>query len=145
MLGALVELGVAAASGDAPVAVVLVDDYLSEGLADENRAALSSGRPWLLAKPVGTVLGLGPLFLRRDGCWECLHTVSGGHRPIEGLSAVLEPTRPRAAPAAGLATAAVAAGLVATEIVKELAGDVPALRGRLRRWISQSSRRLSTS
>jgi bacteriocin biosynthesis cyclodehydratase domain-containing protein len=133
VLEALDELGVPSTSGDALFAVVLVDDYLSEGLGDENRAALSSGRPWLLAKPVGTVLWLGPLFIPgQTGCWECLAHRLRGHRPVEELAAVLEPTMPRpATPVATAATAAVAAGLVATEVAKELAGGGSALRGRV--------------
>jgi oxazoline/thiazoline synthase len=130
-LDALAELGVAASS-DAPVAVVLADDYLSEGLTSENRAALSSGRPWFLAKPVGTVLWLGPLFVPGEtGCWECLAHRLRGHRPVEQLAAKREPTMPPPPLAATASTVGVAAGLVATEVVKELAGSGSALRGRL--------------
>jgi len=132
LLDALEELGATAGSSDAPIAVVLVDDYLSEGLADENRAALTSGRPWLIAKPVGAVLWLGPLFVPGEtGCWECLAHRLRGHRPAEELAAVLEPTRPLPAPVATATTGAVAAGLIATEVVKELAGAGSALRGRV--------------
>jgi oxazoline/thiazoline synthase len=129
VLAALRQLGVAGAD-DAPVAVVLADDYLHEDLADENRAALSSGRPWLLARPVGTVLWVGPLFVPGEtGCWECLAYRLRGHRPIEQLAARsgFDPQPVRAT----AATMDVVAGLAATEIVKELAGPGSSLRGRL--------------
>ncbi len=54
-------------------AVVFTDDYLQCGLDDFNRAALEAQRPWLLVKPVGGAIWLGPLFRPgKTGCWECL-------------------------------------------------------------------------
>ncbi|GAB1543503.1 hypothetical protein NUACC21_61780 [Scytonema sp. NUACC21] len=53
--------------------VVLTDDYLQLGLDGLNREAEQTRKPWLLAKPVGTVICLGPLFVPgQTGCWECL-------------------------------------------------------------------------
>lgn len=53
--------------------VVFVDDYLCSGLAERNRQCLSEERPWLLAKPVGSVIWVGPVFVPgRTACWECL-------------------------------------------------------------------------
>ena len=53
--------------------VVLTDDYLRIGLEAYNRQSLTSGRPWLLVKPVGCQLWVGPLFQPgKTGCWECL-------------------------------------------------------------------------
>jgi ribosomal protein S12 methylthiotransferase accessory factor len=53
--------------------VVLVDDYLDPVLAAHNAEALASGEPWLLIKPVGSILWFGPLFTPgQTGCWECL-------------------------------------------------------------------------
>jgi ribosomal protein S12 methylthiotransferase accessory factor len=71
--------------GDAgDFAVVLTDDYLQEGLADFNAAALASGRPWLLVKPVGTVLWIGPVFRPgQTACWECLAQRLRGNREVE--------------------------------------------------------------
>lgn len=55
------------------IAVVLTDDYLQEGIAEFNQHALRLKRPWLLVKPVGTVIWIGPLFYPgTTGCWECL-------------------------------------------------------------------------
>lgn len=48
--------------------VVVTDDYLREDLA-----AHAGGPPWMLVKPVGTLLWIGPLFdPGRRGCWRCL-------------------------------------------------------------------------
>ncbi|GAA6616885.1 TOMM precursor leader peptide-binding protein [Scytonema sp. NUACC26] len=53
--------------------VVLTDNYLQLGLDEFNREAEKTKKPWLLAKPVGTEIWLGPLFVPgQTGCWECL-------------------------------------------------------------------------
>lgn len=55
------------------VSLVLTDDYLRPELAELNRQALDKRRPWLLAKPCGVSLWLGPLFVPGyTGCWQCL-------------------------------------------------------------------------
>jgi bacteriocin biosynthesis cyclodehydratase domain-containing protein len=55
------------------LAVVLTDDYLRAGLKTYNQEALASGRPWLLVRPLGRRLWMGPLFRPgHTGCWECL-------------------------------------------------------------------------
>ncbi|MBI2910690.1 MAG: TOMM precursor leader peptide-binding protein, partial [Chloroflexi bacterium] len=57
----------------ADLVVALTDDYLREGLSEINKRALAGGWPWLLVKPVGTVLWVGPLFRPGEtACWECL-------------------------------------------------------------------------
>jgi oxazoline/thiazoline synthase len=64
--------------------VVLVDDYLQAGLAELNAAALASERSWLLVKPVGTVLWLGPVFRPgQTGCWQCLAQRLQANREVE--------------------------------------------------------------
>lgn len=53
--------------------IVLTDDYLRGELAAVNGRALADRRPWMLVKPVGAVLWLGPIFEPgRTGCWACL-------------------------------------------------------------------------
>ena len=132
LLDALAELGVAA-DDEAPLGVVFADDYLREDLRDENRAALASSRPWLLAKPVGAALWLGPLFVPgQTGCWECLAHRLRGHRPAAQLAASREPAVPTLPSLARTgAPKGIAAGLIAGEVAKELAGVGSALRGRL--------------
>jgi ribosomal protein S12 methylthiotransferase accessory factor len=53
--------------------MVATSDYLCDDLAIINRQALVSGTPWLLFKPLGTVLLIGPVFVPgTTACWECL-------------------------------------------------------------------------
>jgi len=53
--------------------IVLTDDYLRAGLEACNEEAFKSERPWMLIKPVGVEIFIGPLFLPdKSGCWSCL-------------------------------------------------------------------------
>lgn len=64
--------------------VVLTDDYLQDGLDAFNQTALQSKQPWLLVKPVGTTVWIGPIFHPgKTGCWECLAQRLRGNRPVE--------------------------------------------------------------
>lgn len=69
---------------DGDFAVVLSDDYLQYGLGEFNSAALKSGRPWLLVKPLGMTLWIGPNFRPgKTACWECLAQRLRTNRKIE--------------------------------------------------------------
>ncbi len=64
--------------------IVLTDDYLQVGLSEFNKKAEARQKPWLLVKPVGTVIWLGPLFVpSHTGCWECLAQRLQGNRTVE--------------------------------------------------------------
>lgn len=64
--------------------VVLTDDYLQPELALINQQALESQQTWLLVKPVGSVLWLGPVFVPGEtGCWGCLAQRLRGNREVE--------------------------------------------------------------
>jgi ribosomal protein S12 methylthiotransferase accessory factor len=68
----------------AALRVVVTDDYLQPELADINRRAQQSGRPWLLCKPAGSVVWIGPLFRPgHSACWECLAQRLRRHRLVE--------------------------------------------------------------
>lgn len=97
--------------------VVITGDYLRPDLADFDRSA-----PWMLVKPVGTVLWIGPLFEPgRRGCGRCLAERLRGWRDAEA------PPQPAAA-----STLETAAGLAATEILKwVLQGGNPGLENTL--------------
>lgn len=57
----------------ADLVVVLTDDYLRPELAALNRAFVATERRWVLAKPVGHTLWLGPFLTPgRSACWACL-------------------------------------------------------------------------
>ncbi len=65
---ALLADGVHIAPG-APFLLVTADDYLRPDLAEINLRS----QPWLLAKPVGHTIWMGPLFVPgRTACWSCL-------------------------------------------------------------------------
>lgn len=58
---------------NADLEIVLTDDYLRADLARINAERLRSRRPWLLAKPVGTTVFVGPAFVPGEtGCFACM-------------------------------------------------------------------------
>jgi len=53
--------------------LVFTDDYLQPELDKINQECIQRNIPWLLVKPIGIVLWLGPIFYTpQSGCWECL-------------------------------------------------------------------------
>jgi ribosomal protein S12 methylthiotransferase accessory factor len=115
--------------------LVLADDYLREELRAYNREALGSGRPWLLVRPFGSWLWVGPLFRPgKTGCWECLAQRLRANQPMEsylgsknghaGAVAV-----PRGHTSASLHIAwGLAANAVASWVIR---GELPALEGKV--------------
>lgn len=66
------------------LAVVLTDDYVQDGLREFNQERLQARAPWLLVKPVGTVVWIGPVFVPGEtGCWQCLAHRLAEHRKVE--------------------------------------------------------------
>jgi oxazoline/thiazoline synthase len=101
--------------------VVLVDDYLQEGLEAFNQNAISNNHPWMLVKPVGTEIWLGPIFTPGvTGCWECLRHRLQRHRKLEGyLQQKQKTTKPFPKSLAILpSTWQTAIGIAATETAK---------------------------
>lgn len=69
---------------DGDYLVVLTDDYLRDGLATVNKDCLANKRPFMLVKPVGVVLWMGPIVEpHRTGCWCCLAHRLRANRPAE--------------------------------------------------------------
>ncbi|MFJ1595006.1 TOMM precursor leader peptide-binding protein [Kitasatospora albolonga] len=61
--------------------LVLCDDYLEPALAGTDARFRAAGRPWLLARPGGPEVWVGPVFGTEDGpCWSCLAQRMRGHR-----------------------------------------------------------------
>ncbi|HEY7068008.1 MAG TPA: TOMM precursor leader peptide-binding protein [Chloroflexota bacterium] len=118
----LAALGVRVAEpGD--FAVALTDDYLHEGLAEFNAAALAAGRPWLLVKPLGAVAWIGPVFRPgQSACWECLAQRLRSNRDVEAYLHRRQGTRaPSTVARAALpSTLAAALQLAATETAKAI-------------------------
>lgn len=64
--------------------IVLTDDYLNGELSAFNRESLAQNRSWMIVKPVGMVLWLGPILIPgQTGCWECLAHRLREHRKVE--------------------------------------------------------------
>jgi len=109
----------------ADLTVVLCDDYLDPRLAAINDDHRRTGRPWLIAKPTGTEVWVGPFFVPGDGpCWRCLadriavHRSAEAHlRELAGDRAV--PPPPRVSLPVTIASAACT---IALEAVKWLGG-----------------------
>lgn len=108
--------------------VVVTDDYLRPELEQINRTALQTGRPWMLVKPVGSVIWLGPIFVPGEtGCWQCLAQRLRGNAEVKasiirqrkaqaGSADCLPTARPVLPSTAGLAL-----NWVTTEIAKWIA------------------------
>lgn len=133
LAGALQSLRIVTAE-DATFGVVATDDYLRRELDSYNRDALAAGRPWMLLKPVGAVLWVGPVFLPgRTGCWECLAQRLSGNREVERfLKAQRANDEPLPVSRAALPTTLEAAwSLAATEIARTLVLGESELAGKL--------------
>lgn len=108
---------------DCELSVVLCEDYLDPRLAAVDAAHREAGRPWLLAKPGGAQVWIGPVFDQARGaaCWHCLAHRLRGHRQAETrLRAIADTLTPPAVSLPPLGAAAMA--LVALEATKWTAG-----------------------
>ncbi len=114
--------------------VVLADSYLREELDEVNKEALSSGQPWLLVRPFGKQIWIGPLFRPgKTGCWSCLTQRLRDNRPVEtylsGKAGHRSSDAEQASSPASLQIAlGLAANAVANWIVRE---ELPALEGKI--------------
>lgn len=101
--------------------VVLTDDYLNLELDKFNQEALKSQSPWILVKPSGTIVWIGPLFNpQKTGCWNCLAQRLRDNRPIEGFIERQKQISSPLTPPLGFlpSTVQTALGMVATEVFK---------------------------
>lgn len=135
LITALKELGITASEcgidfpkTEKSLVVVLTDDYLQPNLNQINYSAIETNQPWLLVKPFGGSIWIGPIFHPgKTGCWECLNHRLSGNREIETF--VLQQkdqqennsqskTSIPASPAVLSSTMQTALNLTATEIAK---------------------------
>ncbi|HEV3258819.1 MAG TPA: TOMM precursor leader peptide-binding protein [Gemmataceae bacterium] len=123
-------------ASDAERTVVATDGYLRDDLKAHNAAALKTGQPWLLVKPVGRQVWIGPLFTPgKTGCWACLAERILANSP---LLAYLEEKRGRTGEAFAdwactPATLQVAWALTASAVTTWLAtGALPQFEGTIR-------------
>jgi bacteriocin biosynthesis cyclodehydratase domain-containing protein len=120
------------------LAVVLADDYRQDELRRHNEEALSTGRPWLLVRPTGRQVWVGPLFRPgTTGCWECLFERLRANSPVGTYLQGRNGRNGRAGMVAGdrassPATRQVALGLAANAVASWVVrGALPELEGRL--------------
>jgi oxazoline/thiazoline synthase len=98
---------------------VLTDDYLQPQLAEFNRQAVAAQVPWLLVKPFGSIVWLGPIFEPQvTACWDCLASRLQANRPVASFVQRSGLTAPIAPPALFPATIQTALGMAATEVFK---------------------------
>ncbi len=123
--------------------VVATDGYRRPELAAINTRALAQQQPWLLVRPVGTKLWLGPLFRPRvTGCWECLAHRLRCNAPVaayletkDGPGREGNTARPASPddPALLPASAAAAWGLIASAVADWIVrGESSGLEGKIR-------------
>jgi ribosomal protein S12 methylthiotransferase accessory factor len=118
-----------------PPDVVLTDGAWRDELRERNAAALRDGRPWLLAKPAGRQVWVGPLFRpEKTGCWECLAHRLRANFPV---AAYLQGRNGHAGAvvqdrAVTPATLQVGCGLAANALASWVVrGELPELEGKL--------------
>lgn len=113
--------------------VVVADHYLREQLKAYNTEALRSGKPWLLIRPLGRQLWMGPLFRPGvTGCWECLAQRLRANRPVIAYVDAKTGTSLTDDPACTAATLQIAWGLAAQTIAMWIArGELPSLEGKI--------------
>ena len=102
--------------------VVLTDDYMRDELESYNRDSLKHGQPWMVAKPVGAILWIGPIFHPpRTGCWRCLAKRLNEHRlPYASRNSDREPVWESMPVSKSLlpSTFSLGMNIIATEILK---------------------------
>jgi ribosomal protein S12 methylthiotransferase accessory factor len=118
-----------------PPDIVLTDSPWRGELRECNAEALRSGRAWLLVKPVGRQVWVGPLFRPgQTGCWECLVQRLRANSPVaaflherNGHAGAVGSDR-----ATSPATMQVAWGLAANAVASWIVrGELPELEGKL--------------
>lgn len=133
--GALQGNGIATDASNARLLAVVTDDYLRPELDEINRACLRENRPWMLFKPVGMVLWIGPIFQPNEtGCWSCLHQRLEANRQTERFieDRKSSPGLVVTSHAASLASVELGSVLAATAVTEWLQfPDTARLRGRL--------------
>lgn len=123
---ALARVGVRSGEGGEHV-LVLTRDHRASELAELHTRMLAEGRAWLLVRPVGREVWIGPLFRPPEtGCWACLDHRLARSRPHDELIAAASP-RPLGTvetPRPFLpATLALATQSTAIQVLRWLAGD----------------------
>jgi bacteriocin biosynthesis cyclodehydratase domain-containing protein len=134
VIEALTKAGLNLATGAESVSLTLVvcDDYLHPELDDLNRRFQHERHPWLLLRPRGRELWMGPLYRGGEpGCHTCLARRLQRHRAVEQCAAERAglPLGCLAPPAASSVSLRLLAELVALETGRILADASPLTPG----------------
>ncbi len=129
--GSLQEIGPAANSDG--LDVILARDYLDDQLLEIADMQRNSDRRWLLARPFGTNIWVGPLFGPDAGCMHCLNRRMAALSPAQLLAAKFDPSNGMTPPL-GIVPGSrdIACGIVAAETAKIMAGADSDLGGAIR-------------
>jgi oxazoline/thiazoline synthase len=115
--------------------IILTDDYLHPELAEFNQQALAEQRSWMVVKPVGTEIWLGPIFTPgQTGCWQCLQHRLQGRRKIATYLQRKQQTNQSFVTSLAIlpSTYQTALSLAATEIAQWIVHDTqPRLQGNI--------------
>jgi ribosomal protein S12 methylthiotransferase accessory factor len=125
LVEALHRNGLTVTSGSGDLTVVACADYLAPELREVDAAHRAAGTPWLLVKPVGAQVCVGPFFTPGDGpCWRCLAVRLSANRKAEAhVRARCGQRGPAPRPAIGLPSLrATALDIASVEAAKWLAG-----------------------
>ncbi|MCE1058438.1 TOMM precursor leader peptide-binding protein [Pseudomonas alloputida] len=68
---------------EAKLIIVITDDYLNPELKSLSQVEYLQNVPWLLARPSGKELLIGPWFTGSSSCYECLRIRISRNKPIE--------------------------------------------------------------
>ena len=113
--------------------VVFTNGYLHPELEKINQTALEDKQPWLLVRPVGVSVWIGPLFVpQQTGCWACLANRLRGHRKVEAYLEMQSGTLPATTAVSALpSTQQLALSIAATEVANWLAQGTCPLVGHI--------------
>lgn len=126
---ALTGLGIGLVTEGGALDLVLTDDYQHPDLLDLNAQRLADRRPWLLVRPTGHEVWIGPLYRPGEtGCHRCLVKRLARNRVVDGFAARHGGPVPTAL-AALPASQRIAAELAALEVAKLLVGAPATLAG----------------
>lgn len=116
---------------DGDITIVLTDDYLRPELKALSEIMVKNRRSWMLAKPSGCEIWMGPLFTPETACWQCLADALTINRKIENFLKEEGQNQIRLQQATLPSTEMTAYSLVATELAKWIVQNTSELMGNI--------------
>lgn len=102
--------------------IVVTDNYISKELELFNSQRLQDKKPWMLLKPTGRIVWIGPIFVPdKTGCWNCLaHSIKENRRVEVDLFGSYNEALKISSPVFLPTSCAIAMNLAANEVAKWL-------------------------